>query len=248
MQETGVVGRSVLPVYSGRRSLRSSAGRACLIRAEWQVLEPEEGRFDMEAVEALKTDIIHILSMGYEPVLSLHSGTEPEWFHRRGGWMQEDNLRCYLRYAGRTVRLLGHLVREYITFEIPELAAGRKVNTELSNKACTHIRACRLIADTRRAWSAEDTIVGFGLALRSGSRRRFGRGAAEMMLEWILFRAMARGTVTFPLKNTLRVRPGIWYDFLLLSGGDPGDIETIAALAEHDGKPIYIREDKNDSK
>ena len=220
-----------VPTESDCRRIRS--GNRCIVFARWPVLEPTEGHFDAAAVDALREELMLRSAGGAKPVLCLYAGEDPAWFCAKGGWLQEDNLRCYLRYAGRTARVFGHLTDEYITlFEPNELVWSRSVNRSflarlrmLSYMACAHVRAVRLVRDTRAQRSLPPTQIGFVLRMRTVSDLRLGllRGANSVtasLYEVSPMLAMAKGEFLPPLHNALRIRPGEWADFVGVSGSD----------------------------
>ena len=130
----------------------------------------------------------------------------------------------------------GHLTDEYITlFEPNELvwkkSANRNLNLRfkmLSHMACAHVRAVKLVRDTRAQRQLPETRIGFVLRMYPAIDLRRGllRGdnaATASAYEILPLLAMARGSFLPPLRNTLRIRPGSWADFLAVSGG--GDKE-----------------------
>lgn len=207
--------------------LRALGAGACLVQVRWDLVEPEQGRYQEEALEALRERLIRLRSQGIRPVLSLHRDGEPAWFLQRGGWEREDNLRCYLRYVGKILRSLGHLAEEYITFCNPNVAVWQEEAGEgrrgflrrtlmLSHIACTHVRAYRLIHDFRERRGWRDTAVGFSLGMYPLPREKgvISRVfSPEALHRSLPLRAMARGEFAPPLRNVLRVRPGKWCDF-----------------------------------
>jgi len=207
--------------------LRRVRPARCLVFASWAALEIEEGRFDETALDALRRALMTVAALDAEPVLCLYAGEDPAWFTAKGGWEKEDNIRCYLRYAGRTVRAVGHLAAEYVTFYAPnelvwrpgERRGVRRSFLLLSHMACDHVRAVKLIRDTRQQRGLEDTAVGFvlraapALSLRRGLLTGKNRSTASGYQKLPAL-AMARGEFVPPMRNALRVRPGDWSDFL----------------------------------
>ena len=211
--------------------LRRRESERCVVFARWDALQPEEDAYDEEAFEALRLALMRVTSLGTEPVLCLYRGEDPAWFAARGGWQKEDNLRCYLRYVGRVVRTVGHLCAGYITFCEPNAlvwegevhASLSRALTALSHMACTHVRAVRLVRDTRAQRGFDDTSVGIVMRMRPASELRlaFLRGrqtAGAALYERLPLLAMVRGEFHLPLRNTLRVQPGIWADFVGVTG------------------------------
>ena len=210
------------------RLLRRREAERCVVFARWDELQPTEAVYDETALDALREALMRVTSLGAEPVLCLYRGEDPVWFTARGGWQKEDNLRCYLRYAGRIVRAVGHLCAEYITFYEPNAllwqsgtqrrSLARSV-TALSHMACTHIRAVRLIRDTREQRELSGTAVGFVMRMYPASELRFALLSGRLpvtagLYERLPLLAMAKGEFHMPLRNTLRVQPGTWADFV----------------------------------
>ena len=220
-------------LYAGAPPVR---GARRIVFAPWALLEPAEGRANAEAVEAVREALIRCIARGGQPVLCLYAGEDPAWFTAKGGWLMEDNLRCFLRYVGRAARAFGHLTDEYVTFFEPnelvwKKSANRNLNLRfkmLSHMACAHVRVVKLVRDTRAQRQLEETRIGFVLRMYPAIDLRRGllRGdnaATALAYEILPLLAMARGDFFPPLRNALRVRPGKWADFIAVSGG--GDEE-----------------------
>ncbi len=236
-------------------ALRRGGVSRCVVFADWPALEPEDNVYDEAAFDVLRRDLMTVGSLGIEPVLCLYRGVDPAWFSGRGGWLREDNLRCYLRYAGRVARSVGHLASEYITFYEPNAriwqddgAQPRLADavTAISFMACTHIRAVRLIRDTRTQRGLEDTAVGIVMRLypQLNLRRALLRGkshATATGYQLMPLLAMALGEFRLPFRNVLRVQRGIWVDFVGVTGAEaPEKREACCAWAEElTGAPAW---------
>lgn len=221
-------------LYAGTSPAPTGARRVVFV--PWARLEPAEGHADAAAVEAVREALIRCIARGEQPVLCLYAGEDPAWFTAKGGWLKEDNLRCFLRYAGRAARAFGHLTDEYLTFYEPneliwKKSANRNLNLRfkmLSHMACAHVRAVKLVRDTRAQRQLSETRIGFVLRMYPAIDLRRGllRGdnaATASAYEVLPLLAMARGDFLPPLRNTLRVRPGNWADFIAVSGGGDGE-------------------------
>lgn len=224
--------------------LRLREASRCVVFADWRALQPEESVLDEAAAEDLRERLMRAASLGAEPVLCLYRGEDPEWFAARGGWGKEDNLRCYLRYVGRVARAAGHLCGEYITFWEPNVLVWQKRHntlarslTALSHIACTHIRAVRLVRDTREQRGFEGTEVGFVMRLypRMELQRELLLGrlpVTEALYQRLPMLAMARGEFHLPLRNTLRAQSGVWADFIGVTGAEgSAKIDRVCARA-----------------
>ena len=225
------VSTAVLPESEALR-LRLADAELCMVFASWELLEPVQDTYSESAYDVLRERLIRLISLGIEPVLCLYHGEMPGWFRLRGGWKKEDNLRHYLRYVGKTVRSVGHLVSRYITVAEPErlcrsgkvtLSAPLDAMASLSNMIGGHVRAYRLIHDTRTQRGLKDTSVGFLLHMTPASplRRRF-LGELDL-LEAELLTAMARGRFAPPLINPLRIKAGEWCDFVAVRVEEEGE-------------------------
>ncbi len=231
-------------------TLRRREPESALVFASWAALEPEEGRLDEDALAGLRDRLLRIGGLGIEPVLCLYRGEDPDWFLRRGGWAKEDNLRCFLRYTGRLVRSVGHLCGEYITFYEPNEMVWREKKSDLrrnyltlSHIACVHVRAYRLIRDTRVQRGLEDTAVGVALRMMTPARmrRELLMGRARTVLsayQKLPLLAMAKGEFRLPLRNTLRIRPGTWCDFVALLCDEPDRERCRNEAASIGGVPV----------
>ena len=239
------------PQPADRALLRRLEPERVLVFASWAELEPEEGRPDEAAAEALREWLMAALRMNAEPVLCLYAGEDPAWFRAKGDWTREDNLRCYLRYVGRTVRAVGHLAAEYVTMYAPNELVwhGEKRGALasfriLSHMACDHVRAVKLIRDTRQQRGMEDTRVGVALrmapalelrrALLTGKSRITASGYQKMPLL-----AMAKGEFIPPMRNALRVRPGEWCDFVAVDCREDVRERVRAEAAELVSVPLW---------
>jgi len=209
--------------HAEQERLRHLGQSEVLVRLQWAELEPEQGLYDEYAFARLREGLIRLESFGLNPVLCLFSGEGPAWFTRVGGWYEEDNLRCYLRFVGKVVRSVGHLVNRYITFYEPNAAAFRdhavtKGGRRFSHMACTHIRAYKLIHDMRSDRHWNDTEVGFVFRVIPPNPLRRGIFSPVQLplsiYQELPLKAMARGEFLLPLRNVLRVQPGQWCDFM----------------------------------
>ena len=241
------------PQPADRALLRRLEPERVLVFASWAELEPEEGRPDEAAAEALRERLMAALRMNAEPVLCLYAGEDPAWFRAKGDWTREDNLRCYLRYVGRTVRAVGHLAAEYVTMYAPnELVWGkdgepglsRGLRT-LSHMACDHVRAVKLIRDTLQQRGLEAVPVGFVLRMAPALELRRGLLAGKSRVTASLYQkqpllAMAKGEFIPPMRNILRVRPGAWCDFVGVDCAAEKRQRVLTETAELIGAPLWI--------
>ena len=90
---------------------------------EWSRVEPEEGAWNVEAVEHYKRYAAELKKRGIEPVVTLFHFTLPTWFTALGGFEKKRNSHYFVRFADKIVRELGTSVRIIITINEPEVYA-----------------------------------------------------------------------------------------------------------------------------
>jgi beta-glucosidase len=97
--------------------------RAHRFSIEWSRIEPEEGRWDEEAVAHYRDVIQALRQRGLEPVVTLHHFSNPSWFLRKGGWLCRSSVRVFDRYVRYVAQALGTEVRYWITINEPTVYA-----------------------------------------------------------------------------------------------------------------------------
>jgi beta-glucosidase len=90
---------------------------------EWSRIEPQEGAWNIEAIEHYKSYVAELRRRGIEPVLTLFHFTLPVWFTALGGFEKRSNISYFVRYAEKIVRELGIDIRYVITVNEPEVYA-----------------------------------------------------------------------------------------------------------------------------
>jgi beta-glucosidase len=85
---------------------------------EWSRIQPEEGQWDVEAIDHYQ-EIVDILRENHiEPMVTLHHFTHPHWFLRSYPWHEEASLQKYLGYVKRVVSSLRG-VKYWVTINEP---------------------------------------------------------------------------------------------------------------------------------
>ena len=70
-------------------------------------VEPEEGKFDPEAVEHYRKVIACCKAHGVEPIVTLLHFTSPKWLICKGGWEAESTVEDFKNYAVYVMEQLG---------------------------------------------------------------------------------------------------------------------------------------------
>lgn len=112
---------------------------------EWSRVEPEEGVWNIEAVEHYKAYVAELNRRGIEPVVTLFHFTLPLWFTAMGGFEKKDNVKYFVRYAEKIIRELGSDVRLIITVNEPEVYAYESYMMGYWPPSVTSRRACRRV-------------------------------------------------------------------------------------------------------
>ena len=76
---------------------------------EWASVEPEEGKFDEDAIRFYLDLILEIKKNGMEPLMTLWHFTLPLWFVEKGGFEKKANISFFERYC---MFVLGRLAGE----------------------------------------------------------------------------------------------------------------------------------------
>lgn len=91
---------------------------------EWSRIEPEEGKWDLEAMAHYRRYLQALRKRGIEPVMTLMHWTLPVWFHEKGGFEKRRNVKYFVRFAEKVLMELGSDVRYICTLNEPEIYTG----------------------------------------------------------------------------------------------------------------------------
>lgn len=82
---------------------------------EWSRVEPEEGVWDVEAVEYYRQYILALKKRGIEPIVTLFHFSLPVWFTKLGAFERRSNIRYFVRFAEKLMSELGDHIRYVVT-------------------------------------------------------------------------------------------------------------------------------------
>jgi beta-glucosidase len=86
--------------------LRTLGVNAYRFSVEWSRIQPEEDRWDNDAL-AHYQEIVDVLQEGgIEPMVTLHHFTHPHWFLRETPWHSESSVERFLKYVEKVVSSL----------------------------------------------------------------------------------------------------------------------------------------------
>jgi beta-glucosidase len=123
---------------------------------EWSRIEPEEGKWNDQAIEWYKKLIDECERNGLMPMLTLHHFTSPLWFAKQGGFTNPDCVQKFCLYVEKVIDALGAHVPLWCTFNEPMvLVAGTYLGKFMppaifspvkASLACRHLLKCHVLA------------------------------------------------------------------------------------------------------
>jgi beta-glucosidase len=88
---------------------------------EWARIEPEEGRFDPEAIAHYRAVLQSLNERGIKPFVTIWHFTLPLWFTEKGGFERSDSPDIFARFAAHVVEELGDLCEHFSTMNEPNV-------------------------------------------------------------------------------------------------------------------------------
>ncbi len=102
------------------KSLGHNAHR---MSVSWSKVEPEEGKFDEEALAHYHEIARALRDRGLEPFVTLWHWPLPNWLVAEGGWESPRAPEYFARYVDRVVRALNEHIHFWVTLNEPEIYA-----------------------------------------------------------------------------------------------------------------------------
>jgi beta-glucosidase len=88
---------------------------------EWSRIEPEEGKFDGEAIAHYRRVLEALRARNIVPFVTIWHFTLPLWFSETGGFERADSPAIFARYAAFVVAELGDLCEHFSTMNEPNV-------------------------------------------------------------------------------------------------------------------------------
>ncbi len=101
---------------------KTMANNAHRFSIEWSRVEPEEGKFNEEAIGHYRKILQALHARGLEPFVTLHHFTNPIWFARKGGWTNKKAPEYFERYVNFVASRLGSGIHYWATINEPIIA------------------------------------------------------------------------------------------------------------------------------
>jgi beta-glucosidase len=86
---------------------------------EWAKIEPEDGRFDMKAVEHYRKILQSLRGHKIQICLTIYHWVLPLWFAESGGWLRPDAVDRFMKYAELVVKEFGEFPDLWVTLNEP---------------------------------------------------------------------------------------------------------------------------------
>ncbi|NGX56798.1 MAG: Beta-glucosidase A [Candidatus Anoxychlamydiales bacterium] len=86
---------------------------------EWSVIQPSKNEYDPIAIEKYKHFCKSLKEAGIEPWVTLNHFVLPKWFADNGGFNNDENISCFVKYAETIIPLFDKHVTTWMTFNEP---------------------------------------------------------------------------------------------------------------------------------
>jgi len=91
---------------------------------EWSRIEPEEGKFDMAAIDHYRDVLAALRSRDIDPFVTVWHWTLPLWLRDKGGILATDFPSYFARYSEKLAESFGPETRFWITLNEPDVVAS----------------------------------------------------------------------------------------------------------------------------
>ena len=91
------------------------------LSVEWARIEPEEGKFNREAIEHYRKVLKALHTRNLKPFITIWHFTLPTWFSDKGGFERDDASQVFARYCAFVVKELGDLCDHFSTMNEPNV-------------------------------------------------------------------------------------------------------------------------------
>ena len=88
---------------------------------EWSKIEPENGNYDLEAIQHYRDLCDSLLKNNITPVVTLHHFTHPIWFEKLGAFEKRENIDHFIDYSEYAFNNLKDLVPIWCTINEPSV-------------------------------------------------------------------------------------------------------------------------------
>lgn len=203
---------------------------------EWSRIEPENGRFDIQAINHYRDVLNYLLQKQIRPLVTLYHFSHPLWFSEIGEWENPDSVFYFKRYTEYVLENLGDLVAEWITINEPSAyifcgfgagiwPPGKKslfcIFKVMKNMILGHIESYKAIHDIREKREFKGkTKAGFAMYLKvfephkNTWLNKLQIKTSYTLTQDMLLEGLTNGKLVFPLgTGNYPLGRGKYYDF-----------------------------------
>ncbi len=94
------------------------------LSVEWSRIQPDENRWDEDALDHYRQMVRGLIERGLTPMVTLHHFTEPLWISELGGWQNEAILDHFETFTRKVVEALKEYVTWWCTINEPNVYAS----------------------------------------------------------------------------------------------------------------------------
>lgn len=106
-------------VEEDTRHLKELGATQYRFSVEWPKIEPEEGRWDPQAVQHYRDEVALLQKSGIQPLITINHYTLPLWVSRKGGWSWDGAPEAFARFSAYVYEHVAPTVEDWITLNEP---------------------------------------------------------------------------------------------------------------------------------
>ena len=122
---SGAAANSYLENNADIKCLKDLNNNAYRFSVDWSRIEPEEGKFDNEALEYYREFIVKLRAHGIEPFVTLWHWPLPIWLSDKGGWENKEIVSYFKKFVEKVATYLNTEVNFWITLNEPMVYASQ---------------------------------------------------------------------------------------------------------------------------
>ena len=122
---SGAAANSYLENNADIKCLKDLNNNAYRFSVDWSRIEPEEGKFDNEALEYYREFIVKLRAHGIEPFVTLWHWPLPIWLSDKGGWENQEIVTYFKKFVEKVATYLNTEVNFWITLNEPMVYASQ---------------------------------------------------------------------------------------------------------------------------
>jgi beta-glucosidase len=116
---SGAAANSYLENNADIKCLKDLNCNSYRFSVDWSRIEPEEGKFDNEALEYYREFIVKLRAHNIEPFVTLWHWPIPLWLSDKGGWENKEIVDYFKKFVEKTATYLNAEVNFWITLNEP---------------------------------------------------------------------------------------------------------------------------------